>query len=99
MVIKIRKAIEKNMSMPMFKTKIQTWTGSDLNNHDQLMNFLKNYHKVHITETVNSESYGNTLTWCLEHCKGKFRDIKQGDGLDWYFEVEEDATMFALKWA
>lgn len=83
----------------MPKTKIRAWHGADLSEHDRLMNLLNTYHKVHLKKTASSENYGDTLTWCLEHCKGKFRDIKQGDGLDWYFEIEEDATMFALKWA
>jgi hypothetical protein len=43
-------------------------------------------------------AYGDILTWCLEHCRGKFRDLKHGDGFIWYFELEEDATMFALRW-
>jgi hypothetical protein len=34
----------------------------------------------------------------LEHCSDKFRDIKHGDGMLWYFKREEDATMFALRW-
>jgi hypothetical protein len=38
------------------------------------------------------------LSWCLKHCRGKFRDLKHGDNTVWYFEHQEDATMFALKW-
>ena len=104
MVIEVRKIM--GQSVPMMraaKQSIRAWYSPDLSKHDQLMTLLETYHKVHIDPTENSkggwENYGDTLSWCLKHCQGKFRDVKQGDGLDWYFEIEEDATIFALKWA
>jgi hypothetical protein len=40
------------------------------------------------------------LTWCLENCQNKFRDLAEGNGYRaWYFENEQDATMFAMKWS
>ena len=44
-------------------------------------------------------NYNKMLGWCLEHCQSKFRDIKHGDGMDWYFENDQDASMFAMKWS
>ena len=76
---------------------VRAWYSADLRKHDQLMALLETYHKVRLERTVDAE-YGDTLTWCLEHCQGKFRDIRHQDGMDWYFEREEDATLFALKW-
>ena len=74
---------------------MRAWYSEDLKKHDQLMALLDTYHKVHLSD---NEVYPEKLTWCLEKCQGKFRDIKHGDGMFWYFELETDATMFALKW-
>jgi hypothetical protein len=85
-------------AIAMIKAANQTmraWYSEDLLKHDKLLDLLETYHKVHLNE---NEDYAEKLTWSLEHCKGKFRDIKHGDGMYWYFEREEDATMFALKW-
>jgi hypothetical protein len=87
------------MSVPMMKAANQTmraWYSEDLLKHDKLMELLQSYHKVLISD--NSQ-YPEKLSWCLEHCRSKFRDIKHNDGMYWYFELEEDATMFALRWA
>lgn len=88
------------MSVPMIKAANQTvraWYSPDLSKHDQLLTLLETYHRVHV-EKNNRDTYGDTLTWCLKNCQGKFRDLKHGDGMYWYFELEQDATMFALKW-
>jgi hypothetical protein len=87
------------MSVPRMKAANQTmraWYSEDLLKHDKLMELLENYHKVHLLENAD---YAEKLSWCLEHCQSKFRDIKHGDGMYWYFELEEDATMFALRWS
>jgi hypothetical protein len=76
---------------------VRAWYSADLRKHEQLMSLLETYHKVRLGEGVDSK-YGDMLTWGLEHCQGKFRDIRHSDGLDWYFELEADATLFALKW-
>jgi hypothetical protein len=76
---------------------VRDWYSPDLNKHDRLLELLETYHKVRI-ETPDRDTYGDTLAWCLEHCRGKFRDLRYGDSIDWYFEQEEDATMFALRW-
>jgi hypothetical protein len=85
-------------AIPMMKAadqSMRSWFSEDLKKHDQLMNLLQTYHKVQLSD---NERYPEKLTWCLEKCQGKFRDIKHGDGMLWYFELEVDATMFALKW-
>jgi hypothetical protein len=84
--------------VPMMKAANQTmraWYSEDLKKHDQLMALLNTYHKVQLND---NENYPEKLAWCLEHCRDKFRDIKHGDGMQWYFKREEDATMFALRW-
>ena len=85
-------------AVPMIKAakeSIRTWYSADLQKHDQLMTLLDTYHKVHLHD---NDRYADKLTWCLAHCQSKFRDIKYGDGMYWYFQNEQDATMFALKW-
>jgi hypothetical protein len=62
----------------------------------RLMELLGTYHSVHLG---NDEDFPEKLTWCLEHCQSKFRDLSEIDGRAWYFQNEQDATMFAMKWA
>ncbi len=76
--------------------KLRTWYSEDLKKHDRLMELLETYHKVCLPDNDN---YPEKLTWCFEHCQSKFRDIKNGDGMYWYFENEQDASMFAMKWS
>lgn len=87
------------MTVPMMKAsnqKMRAWYSEDLKKHDRLMALLETYHKVLLHD---NENYPEKLAWCLEHCQSKFRDIKNGEGMYWYFEQEEDASMFALKWS
>lgn len=63
---------------------------------DKLLTALKDYHVIQL-ET--DDDYNEKLTWCLEHCQNKFRDISQSRGRSWYFQNEQDATMFSLKWS
>lgn len=69
-----------------------------LENDKKLMNLLSNYFKVSISDNNN---FSNILCWCFEKCEGKFRDIPnmRYNKRDWYFEKENDALMFALKWS
>lgn len=85
------------MKLPIIKAA-REWYNQDLNKHDKLLDLLQTYHKIHLEKMSDKNEYGDILTWCLEHCRGKFRDLKHGDGLIWYFELEEDATLFALRW-
>lgn len=62
---------------------------------ERLMALLDTYSSI---STDNDEHYSEKLTWCLEHCQGKFRDIGYAKGRVWFFQIEKDATMFALKW-
>jgi hypothetical protein len=68
----------------------------DLHHHEKLLELLDTYHRVYIE--IPTDQFGDMLTWCLKHCQGKFRDLKHGDGVAWYFEKEKDATLFALRW-
>ena len=69
---------------------------SHLTQDERLMDLLSTYHPVSLDQDRN---YAERLTWCLEHCQHKFRDIKMGTGRVWYFQNEQDATMFAMKWS
>lgn len=68
----------------------------DLKADDKLMDLLKTYHAVHVGNDIE---FSEKLTWCLEHCQNKFRDLSEQDGRVWYFQNEQDATMFAMKWS
>ena len=61
----------------------------------EIVNALKNYHPVHLEDN----EFNQKLTWCLEHCQNKFRDLSDSNGRTWYFENEQDAMMFAIKWS
>jgi len=63
---------------------------------ESLMAVLADYHVVRLN---SDENYNDMLTWCLEHCQNKFRDIQESRGRAWYFQNEQDATMFAMKWS
>jgi len=68
----------------------------DLRADDRLMSLLESYHAVVVENDIE---FPEKLTWCLEHCQNKFRDLAHPDGRVWYFENKYDATMFAMKWA
>jgi hypothetical protein len=76
---------------------VRAWYSADLTKHDKLLELLETYHRVEVT-SHDKDSYGDVLSWCLKNCRGKFRDLKHGDSMVWYFEREEDATLFALRW-
>jgi hypothetical protein len=69
---------------------------SHLTRDEKLMELLETYYPVSLIDEGN---YSERLTWCLEHCQNKFRDIKLSKSRVWYFQNEEDATLFAMKWA
>ena len=69
---------------------------NDLRADERLIALLKTYHAVHVGNDIE---FSEKLTWCLEHCQNKFRDLSEQDGRVWYFQNEQDATMFAMKWA
>ena len=70
--------------------------GTILMKNDRLMEILEGYHIVRLDKDAD---FNEKLTWCMEHCNQKFRDIKENDCRAWYFQSEQDATMFALKWS
>jgi hypothetical protein len=63
---------------------------------ENLMAVLADYHVVRVPYTPTQ--YNNMLTWCLEHCQNKFRDLQESNGRAWYFQNEQDAVMFAMMW-
>jgi hypothetical protein len=69
--------------------------GAIMMGDEKLMEVLKNYHVV----KLDDQEFNEKLTWCLEHCQHKFRDISDQNGRLWYFQNEKDATMFAMKWS
>lgn len=81
------------MTVAMMSTKKKDFPGPT----EGLMAVLKDYYVVRLPHT--STQYNNMLTWCLEHCQNKFRDIQESTGRAWYFQNEHDATMFAMKWS
>jgi len=56
---------------------------------------LDTYHAI----VLKDDDFSEKLTWCLENCQSKFRDLSDPTGRAWYFQNEQDATMFAMKWA
>jgi hypothetical protein len=67
----------------------------DLKVDDRLMDLLESYTMIILPDNDFSEK----LTWCLEHCQNKFRDLSVNNGRAWYFQNEQDASMFAMKWS
>jgi len=70
--------------------------GNILLGDDKLMKILEAYHVVRLPD---DDDFNVKLTWCLEHCQNKFRDIRESDCRAWYFQNEQDASMFAMKWS
>jgi hypothetical protein len=66
-----------------------------LNVHERLISLLETYHVVRLED----DDFPERLTWCLEKCQHKFRDLSEQGQRAWYFEDEKDAAMFALKWS
>ena len=62
---------------------------------DRLMSLLATYHVI----VLPDGDFAEKLTWCLEHCQNKFRDLSDSNGRAWYFQNEQDAMMFSIKWA
>ena len=62
---------------------------------DRLMALLNSYHAI----VLRDDDFSEKLTWCLENCQSKFRDLSDPNGRAWYFQNVQDATMFAMKWA
>ena len=70
--------------------------GTTLLEDDKLMSILNSYYIVRLE---CDDDFNEKLTWCMEHCQNKFRDIRESNCRAWYFQNEQDATMFAMKWA
>ena len=62
----------------------------------RLMELLSSYHMIRLP---GDDDFAEKLTWCLEHCQCKFRDLSEVGGRAWYFQNEQDAALFALRWA
>ena len=61
---------------------------------EKLMDLLASYHMIRLPD----EDFAEKLTWCLQHCQCKFRDLSDTRGRAWYFQNEQDAALFALRW-
>lgn len=61
----------------------------------RLMDLLASYHSIILPD----DDFAEKLTWCLEHCQNKFRDLSESTGRAWYFQNEQDAALFSLRWA
>lgn len=61
----------------------------------KLMEILKDYTVIRMPDS----NFNDKLTWCMEHCQHKFRDIREDTDRAWYFQSTEDAMIFAMKWA
>jgi hypothetical protein len=83
------------MAVAMMSTKTKTKIGWPKPT-EGLMAVLADYHVVRLN---NDEYYNDILTWCLSHCQNKFRDMQESRGRAWYFQNEQDAVMFAMRWA
>ena len=79
-------------SVPLIKAANSHTLADD----ERLMDLLSTYHAIALDE---DDDYSAKLTWCLEHCQNKFRDIRHTKSRVWYFQNEHDATMFAMRWA
>lgn len=80
----------------MNNTALRTKSDFVSNADDRLLALLKDFHIVKIPDN----EYENKLTWCLSHCRYKFRDLSYQENFRaWYFESEEDAAVFALKFS
>jgi hypothetical protein len=62
---------------------------------ERLMDLLKTYSVI----VLDDEDFSAKLTWCLENCQSKFRDLSENGRRSWYFQNEQDAAMFAMKWS
>lgn len=66
--------------------------------HDdtELVKMLDGYYTV----KTSAENHNDKLEWCFFNCSGRFRDKTVSVLTNcWYFEKEEDAIMFVLKWS
>jgi len=63
--------------------------------HKDILEALQDYHVVRLE---GDNDYNAKLVWCLEHCQNKFRDLRDGDQRAWYFQNDQDAVMFAMRW-
>ena len=70
--------------------------GSTLMEDEKLMSILNSYYVVRLE---GDEDFNEKLTWCMEHCQYKFRDIRESNCRAWYFQNEHDAAMFAMRWS
>ncbi len=61
----------------------------------RLIQLLDTYHAI----VLKDDDFSQKLTWCLENCQDKFRDLSDPNGRAWYFQNEQDAAMFAMRWA
>jgi hypothetical protein len=84
--------IDPDPSPTVLKAQKAEW---ELRVDGRLMDLLSTYHSI----ILKDDDFPEKLTWCLEHCQNKFRDLSDPNGRAWYFQNEKDAAMFAMRWA
>lgn len=80
----------------IFMTVAHKKIGETLMKDDKLLEILKEYHVVRLDD---NDDFNDKLTWCMEHCHNKFRDIREPNCRAWYFQNEYDAAIFAMRWS
>jgi len=63
--------------------------------HEPLMQILQNYTMI----VMPDDDFAEKLAWCLENCNCKFRDLSVADGRAWYFQDDQDAMIFTMRWS
>ena len=51
----------------------------------RLMQLLDTYHAI----VLKDDDFSEKLTWCLENCQSKFRDLSDPNGRVWYFQTNK----------
>lgn len=92
MVVEVRPLIDPDPTVTIMRAQKAE---EHLKVDQRLMDLLKTYYVI----VLKDDDFSGKLTWCLEHCQSKFRDLSDPNGRAWYFQNELDASMFAMRWA
>jgi hypothetical protein len=68
---------------------------NELTAHAKLIEFLSTWQKIQLPDVL----YVEKLCWCLENCQDKFSELPTDPSRIWYFQNDQDAAMFTLKWS
>jgi hypothetical protein len=90
---------EQLMPTPPEMMTVNLFKAMKAENHLKVDQRLMELLGTYIMIMLPDEDFAEKLTWCLENCQGKFRDLSDTNGRAWYFQNEQDASMFAMRWA